>query len=95
MTKKRQKPEQGIVERLMGEMVLCGGLLYTRKQLFDELLAEGFPYHYVDAFVFGYLKTVEVTPELLKQDHAIRRAVEAENTTAETLILSGHDTTKT
>ena len=72
------KKTRGIVEQLMSEMVLCGGLLYTRKQLFDELLAEGFLQHYVDAFVFGYLKTVEVTPHLFKQNQAIRTAIETE-----------------
>ena len=78
VAKKTKKRERGIVERLMSEMVLCGGLLYTRKQLFDELLAEGFPHRYVDAFVFGYLKAVEVTPDLFKQNQAIRTAIETE-----------------
>jgi hypothetical protein len=70
--------QSGIVKRLMNEYVLCGGLLYTRQQLFNELLAEGNPKQYVDAFVFGYLKTVEVTPDLLAQDAVLRRAMEQE-----------------
>jgi hypothetical protein len=70
MAKKIRKPERGIVERLFSEYVLCGGILYTRKQLFDELLAEGFPHRQVDAFAFGYLKTV--TLEQLEDDQAIR-----------------------
>ncbi len=53
-----RKTGSDIVQRLMNETVLCGGELYTRKQLFDELTAEGHPHQYVDAFVFGYLKTV-------------------------------------
>ena len=73
-----KKTKRGIVEQLMSEMVLCGGLLYTRKQLFDELLAEGFPHRSVDAFVFGYLKAVEVTPHLFKQNQTIRTAMETE-----------------
>lgn len=72
------RKQSGIVNRLMNEYVLCGGLLFTRQQLFDELLAEGNPQPYVDAFVFGYLKTAEVTPDLLAQDVALRRAMEQE-----------------
>lgn len=70
MAKKIRKPERGIVERLFSEHVLCGGILYTRKQLFDELLAEGFPRRRADAFAFGYLKTV--TLEQVEYDRAIR-----------------------
>lgn len=75
MAKKTGRSGRGIVERLFNEHVLCGGLLYTRKQIFDELLMEGFPHHQADAFAFGYLQTVEVTPELLEYDQTIRRAL--------------------
>jgi hypothetical protein len=70
MAKKVRKPERGIVERLFSEHVLCGGQLYTRKQLFDELLAEGFPRRQADAFAFGYLKAVTI--ELIEDDRAMR-----------------------
>jgi hypothetical protein len=73
-----KKQEREAVSRLMNEYVLCGGLLYTRKQLFDELLAEGHPERYVDAFVFGYLQRVEVTPQLVEQDAVIRAAIRKE-----------------
>jgi hypothetical protein len=59
MTGRVGKTGSDIVERLMNEQVECGGQIYTRKQLFDELIAEGHPGPYVDAFVFGYLKTVQ------------------------------------
>jgi hypothetical protein len=45
-----------ITNKLMNETVLCGGELYTRKQLYDGLIADGCPPHCVAAFVFGYLK---------------------------------------
>lgn len=76
MAKSVRKPVRGGVPQLFSEHVLCGGLLYSRKQLFDELLAEGFPSRQADALAFGYLVTVEVTPELLAYDQAIRRALD-------------------
>jgi hypothetical protein len=76
MAKKIRKPARGIVERLFSEQVLCGGKLYTRKQLFDELLGEGFPRRQADAFAFGYLKTV--TLELLEYDQPMRHGHDLE-----------------
>jgi hypothetical protein len=58
-----KEPGSDIVQRVMNEQVECGGEIYTRKQLFDELIAEGHPHKYVDAFVFGYLKTVHSTED--------------------------------
>jgi hypothetical protein len=48
----------------MNEQVECGGQLYTRGQLYAELIAKGHPYQYVDAFVFGYLKTVTSSEQI-------------------------------
>lgn len=61
MASRVKKTGSEIVQRVMNEQVECGGQVYTRKQLFDELIAEGHPHKYVDAFVFGYLKTVHPT----------------------------------
>ena len=32
-----------MLDTMMAEFILCGGLLYTRKSLYDEMLAEGWP----------------------------------------------------
>lgn len=65
MAKRIRKPERGIVDQFLSEHVLCGGILYTRKQLYDELLAEGLPRRLADALAFGYLKRVVCCPAYL------------------------------
>lgn len=67
-----------IKERLLSEVVLCGGLLSTRKRLYEELLAEGLPRKQVDAFVFGYLRQVVHTPAMWEYDGLLRENLAAE-----------------
>lgn len=45
---------KSIVSNLMGEYILCGGLLYTRASLYNELHAEGVTGPYgADWYAFG------------------------------------------
>ena len=37
---------------VLNELLWCGGELKTRKQLFDELIAEGHDRRYVDYYLF-------------------------------------------
>lgn len=67
-----------IKEQLLSEVVLCGGLLYTRKQLYKDLLADGLPRKQVDAFVFGYLRQIFPTPAVWKGDGLLREYLAAE-----------------
>lgn len=62
-------------QKMIQEHVSCGGLLYTRIALYNELITDGTSHEQASAIAFLYLKAILPDAQAWEYDRVLRQAL--------------------